>query len=203
MLLVLLACATLSGAAKVSPYTLPCPIFAGPPVGGSTGLFVDLNGDGLKDVVYSFSKGNQQGEYTAAATFLNTGKGYCLEASYPEQPKNFYALWRNIVGMCVAGAVELYPPCPARAAGATRFITPCALFAYYPQTYGTVQHGTLVDVTGDGLPEMLYAYAEGVADSAQATFLNLNGTFCLSYAQEIFQDQCLPNASKVFKPCPP
>ena len=177
-------------------YVVPCPLFPGSQVGGSAGHIIDLNGDGKQDIIYSFSRGSQQGQETASAVFLGVTGGYCISGQVPDG--GFYETWGRIVGSCLENAPELIKPCNK----SSLLIPPCALNAYYPQTFGSVQHGLLSDINGDGLVDIIYSYSEGVAQSAIATFLQTkNNTFCNLYQQQVLSDQCVPNASSLYPPC--
>eukprot|EP00756_Hemistasia_phaeocysticola_P033047 Hpha_TRINITY_DN16444_c0_g3::TRINITY_DN16444_c0_g3_i1::g.161840::m.161840 len=190
----------------------PCPLSVGAPVGGMAGQFVDINGDGLQDIVYSFSKGDipgggggEPGTYTAIATFLNTGnESFCSHYEFASSD-DFLTTWYRVVGRCIDNMTALYPPCPDTLVRNKGLLTvPCAMNAYYTQTPTTVQHGQFLDINNDGLVDLVYAYGEGSGDSALATFLNIKGEgFCILSVQEVLEDQCMGNARQVFPYCGP
>jgi len=188
----------------------PCPLSVGAPVGGTAGQFIDLNGDNLLDIVYSFSKGDipgggggEPGTYTAIATFLNTGNGsYCAHYDWASSD-DFLTTWYRVVGRCVNNMTALYPTCPDSFVKNQGLLTvPCAMDAFYTQTPNTVRHGQFLDINNDGFNDIVYAYGEGSGDSALGTFLNVKGEgFCILQVQEVLEDQCMSNARDIFPKC--
>jgi hypothetical protein len=93
--------------------------------------FIELNGDGLIDVVYSWESDANNGG--GQALFLNTGSGWVSQAVAPWGPFPFWYTCHIPDYNCGS---ELYAP-------------------------SSPAHTQIVDLNGDGIDDILYTYAHG------------------------------------------
>jgi hypothetical protein len=181
-----------------------------------TGLFVDVNGDGLTDWIQSYR--STSGSVTKL-TYINTGSSWLLDAAFPppdvvydsDTPERVRGEFLDINGDGLPDWVRSF----RRSDGSDQRITwlntgsgwvvdtdyraPDFVFDYTSLTGGDRRRGRFVDVNGDGLPDWIRSFRGTNATVYKTTWLNTGRSWELSsvYAPaEVVYDYYEPNTDR-------